>query len=84
MQRSLLLFEESIKSEKTRKIYRFALNKFIEFYKLKDHDSRIKTDPKMLQTMVEDYVMALKREKLTKSTIGLYVSARKSSLRLMM
>ena len=61
MQRSLLLFENSIKTNATRTRYLYHLNKFKEFYKIKDYDSLLTIDPKKLQIMVEDYVMMLKK-----------------------
>lgn len=61
MQRSLLIFENSIKSEETRKLYKRSTDKFIEFYKLRDYDSVLKIPIEKLQIMVEDYVMDLKK-----------------------
>ena len=62
MQRSLLLFENSIKTEATRKIYLYFLDKFKDFYKLRDYDSIIAIGEPQLQIMVEDYVMMLKKK----------------------
>jgi hypothetical protein len=36
-----LLFENSIKTEATRKIYLYFLDKFKDFYRLNDYDSII-------------------------------------------
>ena len=60
MQRSYLLFKHSIKSKETIKQYTYYLNKFIEFYKIKDYDALISIPQNHLQIMVEDYVMDLK------------------------
>ncbi len=38
-QRSIIVFENSIKSEGTKKTYKHALTKFKEYYKIKDFDS---------------------------------------------
>ena len=38
-QRSFLLFENSIKSDATRKTYLYSLNYFLKFYHIKDYDS---------------------------------------------
>ena len=61
MQRSLLLFENSIKTEATRKMYLYFLDNFKNFYHLKDYDSIITIGESQLQIMVEDYVMMLKK-----------------------
>ena len=60
-QRSLLLFENSIKSEATREKYLYYLNKFKEFYKLRDYDNILQIPQDKIQIMVEDYVMDLKK-----------------------
>ena len=60
-QRSLLLFENSIKSEATREKYLYYLSKFKDFYKLRDYDNVIQIPQDKLQIMVEDYVMDLKK-----------------------
>ena len=67
-QRSILLFENSIKSEATKVEYLKNLNRFKDFYKLKDYDSILGIENKKLQEMVEDYVMDMKA-KLSPNTI---------------
>ena len=54
MQRSLLLFENSIKTDATRVRYLYHLNKFKDFYTIKDYDSLLTIDLKQLQIMTED------------------------------
>jgi len=61
MQRSLLLFQNTLKSNVTVIQYTWYLQKFIEFYKLRDHDSLLTIDPQKLQIMIEDYIMDLKK-----------------------
>ena len=61
MQRSLLMFNESIKSEATRINYLGNLNKFLAWSKLKDYDAILKVDDNTLQVMLEDYVFHLKK-----------------------
>lgn len=61
-QRSLLVFQESCRSEATRKAYVYYLNKFKNFYHLKDYDSMISMEPQKLQIMIEDYTMHLKKK----------------------
>ena len=58
--RVLHIFENSIKSDYSRKQYKYQLDRFISYYKLRDYDSILKADPKQLQIMVEDYVLYLK------------------------
>ena len=59
-QRSILIFEQTIKSKYTRKNYLDHLNRFLQFTNLKDYDSILKVDADPLQTILEDYVMYLK------------------------
>lgn len=59
--RAILLFENSIKSESTKKTYNYCLKKFVEYYKLKGIDSLITIESKVLQTMFEDYLFYQKK-----------------------
>lgn len=61
MQRSILLFENSIHSLYTLKKYKYYLDLFIKFYHLKDFDSVVSMDKKQLQIFIEDYIMDLKK-----------------------
>ena len=60
-QRSFLLFENSIKSDATKKTYLYHLNNFVKFYHIKDYDSLTAITTEKMQIMVEDYVMHLKK-----------------------
>jgi site-specific recombinase XerD len=60
-QRSLLLFEESIQSPNTKKLYLHHLNKFIKYYAMKDYDSLLTIPDAKLQEMLEDYLIHLKK-----------------------
>jgi len=60
-QRSLLLFENSIKSQETVTSYKWYLKKFKEYFKLRDYDSMVAQEQKQIQEQVEDYVMDLKK-----------------------
>ena len=60
-QRSILLFESSLKSEATRYRYKYYLDKFKDYYKLKDYDSILTITKKQLTTMLEDYVLFLRK-----------------------
>lgn len=63
MQRSLLVFNDAIKSEATRKFYNLALNKFLEWCRIKDADSLLKLDDDKIQIILEDYLRFLKTVK---------------------
>ena len=73
MQRSLLLFHNSIKSKVTIEKYTYHLNRFLKFYHLRDYDSIVTMDSKKLQIMLEDYVMDLKK-RISPNTISGYLS----------
>jgi len=60
MQRSLRLFQNSVGSQETAKQYKWYLDRFIKFYKLRDYDSLLTMELKQIQIIVEDYVMDLK------------------------
>jgi len=55
-QRSILLFEQAMKTEATKKSYMYQLDKFRKYYHLKDYDSILTIQQKKLQIMVEDYL----------------------------
>lgn len=75
MQRSLLLFENSIHSKATFKAYKYAIDKFIEHFKLRDFGSIVEMDNKMLQEMIEDYVMYKKSKGLSRSSLCMPINA---------
>ena len=60
MQRSVILFNSALKSEQTKKLYTFTLNKFREYFIIKDYDSLISIGHKKIQEMIEDYVLYLR------------------------
>lgn len=57
-----MLFQESCKSEHTRKIYLYYLDRFMAFSKITDYDTLAGTKPEQLQIMIEDYIMSLKKQ----------------------
>ena len=79
MQRSLLIFENSIKSPASLRTYIYYVNDFISHFDLKDYDDLANTPQDKLQIMMEDYVMHLKK-KINPNTISVPVSAMKSFL----
>ncbi len=68
--RTITIFLEQIKSAKTREMYLFYLEKFVEYFKLRDAESIVTIEPKKLQEMVEDFVIHLKRQDKSKSYIN--------------
>jgi hypothetical protein len=71
--RSLILFENSIKSEYTKRAYIYGLRKFVEYYKLENIDSILNVRDKELQVMLEDWLFYLKK-KLKANTIKPFFS----------
>ena len=69
MQRSLVLFENGIKSKTTLKQYRYNLKRFFDWSKVKDYDSLVKMPDDQLQTLLEDYLFYLK-EKVSPNSIA--------------
>ena len=72
-QRSLLIFEESIKSKATRQNYLDHLGRFLKFTNLKDYDSILQIDPDQLQTILEDYVIHLKNT-VSPNSVPIYMT----------
>jgi len=58
--RCLIIFEESIKSEETKKNYLLMLNKFRRWANVDDFDDLLKADQKSIQRLLEDYIISLK------------------------
>jgi len=73
MQRSLLLFENVIKSKETLKRYKYYLDIFLKFYHLKDCDSLVSMNNEKLQIMIEDYVMDLKK-RVNPNSVPTYIT----------
>ncbi len=71
MQRSLTLFEESIKSDATKKAYKYQLDQFLKWTKIKNFDSLLQAPEKSIQTLLEDYAMHLKR-KVSPNSVPIY------------
>ena len=59
-QRSLLMFEQAIKSDATKKAYLYQLSKFKEWAKIPNFDGLLEAPHKDIQILLEDYVMYLK------------------------
>ena len=74
MQRSFLIFSNAIHEKTTLEKYVWGLNRFLKFYKLKDYDSLASMEVKMLQEMIEDFIMTKKSENLSRSGIKNYLN----------
>lgn len=61
MERSLYLFQNSLKSEKSYKTYYTNLNLFRRFCTANSFDDLTRISPKKLQELLEDYVISLKQ-----------------------
>ena len=61
MQRSLLRFENAIKSEATRKAYHYFLNRFLAWSTIKEADGILQLKDSFIQQLLEDYLFHLKR-----------------------
>jgi len=79
MNRSMLLFENSIKSTATKKTYLYHLDKFMSFFDVKDYDVLATISQEKLQIMMEDYVIHLKK-RISANTINIPIAAVKAFL----
>jgi len=79
IQRSLLIFQNSLKSKNSVKTYTYLLQMFMKHYKISDYDSVVNIEKKKLQPMVEDYVMELK-DKISLNSIYTYANPIKTFL----
>ena len=77
-QRSILLFNESIKSEKTRLHYIRYVNEFKDHFIIKSYDKLVAIEPKKIQEMLETFVMYQNANKHSLS----YINAKLSALKL--
>ena len=79
MERSLLLFENSVKSKITFREYLKRLEKFREFCNTDSFDSLSRMQPVKLQEMLEDYIM-LRKKQINPNSIPVKFFAIKSFL----
>lgn len=77
MQRSLLIFENSIKSRYTKKEYQHRLRTFLKFTEIKDYDTLASLDSDSIQSFLEDYILEMKARGLKPVTIKNYLSGPK-------
>ena len=60
-QRAMLLFEQALKSEATKKAYKYQVDNYRIWTKIKSFDGLLQAPPKDIQILLEDYVMYLKK-----------------------
>jgi integrase len=72
-QRALVIFEQAIKSEHTKKLYTYHLEKFRKWTNIKTIEGLTQFTGKEVQILLEDYVMYLKKS-LSPNTIPTYFS----------
>ncbi len=77
MQRSMLIFENSIKSNETRKTYVRHLNNFIKYFEIEDYDELATIQQEKLQIMMEDFVMHLKKT-MSPNSINIPIASMKA------
>jgi len=68
-QKSLVLFHSMILSSATQQAYDKSLEKFRDYFKIRDFDSLLTIDSQKTQEMVEDWVMSLKSRNLRATSI---------------
>lgn len=71
--RCLALFEEACKSEQTRKAYTYYLDSFLKWAQ-KDYESLLLLDSKQIESVLQDYIIYLKK-KISPNSIGPIMSA---------
>jgi hypothetical protein len=67
-------FINSIKSDVTKEVYRNALKRFLQHCKL-DIETLAKTDVKDIETLLIDYIVKLKKDKKSFSSMNVVTSA---------
>lgn len=68
--RVLLLWNESFRSEHTKKVYNYLLDKFMKWCN-KDHESLLMLTQKELEWLLQDYAIYLKK-RISPNSFGLY------------
>ena len=71
----MLVFDNSIKSEATRKAYHYALKKFCEWAKISTPEGLLQLKTEFLQEICEDYLFWLKKQGYAVNSIKIRMSA---------
>ena len=79
LQHSLIMFQESLRSPESVKMYTFLVKKFMKYHNIKDFDSIVKIEKAELQKMVETYVIYLKKN-ISPNTIPSQINTIKTFL----
>jgi len=74
-----MIFQESLRSQESVKMYTYLVMKFMKFHNLKDFDSVVKIEKKELQRLVETYVIHRKK-KISPNTLPSEANAIKTFL----
>ena len=74
IQRSYLLFENTCRRRTTLDRYAYHLEKFRNFTKIRDFDSLSSLDVDTIQTLLENYIMHLKRIGMSGSSFKSYLN----------
>lgn len=75
LNRAMLVFDNSIKSEATRKAYHYALRKFCEWAKISSPEGLLQLKSEFLQEIVEDYLFWLKKQGYAVNSIKMRIAA---------
>ena len=75
MQRSLTMLSSACKSPKTYENYLHHINKFREYFIIKNFDALISIGTKKLQTMIEDYTLYCRNQDYSASSMSSKISA---------
>ena len=73
--RSYVIFLDSLKTDSTKANYVYWLNRYLEWKKAKTHDDLLTDGQDKIQTDIEDYVMKMKSDHKSKSTIKISLYA---------
>jgi len=68
-----IIFEQSIKSDRTRGNYLFTMRRFKQFVGVDTMDSLLQGDQKVIQEKIEDYVIYLKK-RINPNSFGSYLA----------
>jgi len=75
----MFLFEESIKSKATLESYRYYLNRYAEYHKLKDLESILEFPPGDIENMIKRYVIHIKKQ-VGPNSVSTYIKPLKTFL----
>ena len=71
--RSLDIFYSTLKTDSTKKNYRYWLDRYLEWTKKPSHDQLLNDKPETIQTSIENYIMELRRMRTTKTVVKITI-----------